>query len=130
MAKGSTLFEVIYVDTEERQPVLIGIGDTIMATDWAEKEYPYPPRPELGEGLTAAELDFNRDEFRAARAAVDATREHRSGLYAVYLGAKRGKLRGAELGWLEWLSMVTMPDDAEQAEESAGGESSGPPSGI
>jgi len=131
MAKGAKLFEVIYLDTEERIPVLVGIGDAIRATDWAEKEYPYPPRPDLKDGLTIDEHDFNREEYREAKAAVDETREARAGLYAVFLGAERGKLRGSEAGWLEWLSMVTVPDDDEpETEAAATGESAGPPSEV
>jgi len=131
MGKGATLFEVIYTDTDERVPVLLGIGDTIRATDWAEKEYPYPPKPNLTADLTADEIEFNRDEYRESKHAVDETRENRSGLYAVFLAAQRGKLRGTELDWVEWLSMVTMPDDdSDVAEDPAEGESDGPPSEI
>ena len=135
MAKGAKLFEVIYIDTEERIPVLVGIGDAIRATDWAEKEYPYPPRPDLKDGLTIDEHDFNREEYREAKAVVDGTREARAGLYAVFLGAERGKLRGSEAGWLDWLSMVTVPDDDEdnaepETEAAAAGESAGPPSEV
>jgi hypothetical protein len=129
MGKGATLFEVIYTDTQERVPVLLGIGNTIRAQDWAEKEYPYPPRPDLKEGLSLAEIDFNCGEYREAKAAVDETRENRAGLYAVFLAAERGNLRGSEAGWVEWLSMVTMPDDdTDEAEDLAAGESAGPPS--
>lgn len=131
MANGAKLFEVIYIDTEERIPVLVGIGDAIRATDWAEKEYPYPPRPDLKDGLTIDEHDFNREEYREAKAVVDQTREARAGLYAVFLGAERGKLRGSEAGWLDWLSMVTVPDDDEpETEAAATGESAGPPSEV
>jgi hypothetical protein len=130
MAKGAKLFEVVYVDNQDRVPVLVGIGDTIRATDWAEKEYPFPPKPDLHEGLSLAECDFNREVYRDAKFAVDKTREFRSGLYAVYLGAERGKLRGTEEGWLGWLSSVTMPDDDDddEAEAPAEGESQGPSS--
>ena len=128
MAKGAKLFEVVYVDNQERTPVLVGIGDTIRATDWAEKEYPFPPKPDLHEGLSLAEIEFNREDYREAKFAVNATREHRAGLYAVYLGAARGKLRGTELGWQEWLDVVTMPDDDDEAEAPAEGESQGPSS--
>jgi hypothetical protein len=131
MGKGTTLFEVIYTDTQERVPVLLGIGDTIRATDWAEKQYPYPPKPDLKEGLSLAESDFNREEYREAKAAVDELRDNRAGLYAVFLAAQRGKLRGSEAGWQEWLDMVTMPDDdTDVAEDPAVGESAGPPSEI
>ena len=72
MANGAKLFEVIYVDTQESVPVLVGIGDTIRATAWAEKEYPFPPKPDLSADLTEAELEFNREEYRDAKFAVDA----------------------------------------------------------
>ena len=131
MGKGATLFEVIYTDTQERVPVLLGIGDTIVATAWAEKQYPYPPKPDLKEGLSLAEIDFNREEYREAKAAVEETRDNTAGLYAVFLAAQRGKLRGSEIGWVEWLSMVTMPDDdTDKVEDPAVGESAGPPSEI
>lgn len=132
MAKRAKLFEVVYVDTQEVVPVLVGIGDGLRALDWAEKEYPYPPKPDLKDGLTAAELEFNREEYREARATVDETREARGGLYAVWLGALRGKMRGTEMGeWIEWLSMVTVPDEEDaETEVSAAGESTGPPSEV
>lgn len=145
MAKGAKLFEVIYVDNNERVPVLVGIGDTVRATDWADREYPYPPKPDLRgmvigsdgtvlrEGLTFDEIEFNREEHREEKFAVDEKREGRGGLYAVFLGAQRGKLRGTETGdWIEWLSLVTMPEDedaaADDAEAPAAGESDGPQS--
>jgi hypothetical protein len=133
MAKGAKLFEVIYVDTDERVPVLVGIGDTVRATDWADKEYPYPAKPDLKEGLSLAESDFNREEYREEKHAVDEKRDGRAGLYAVFLGAQRGKLRGTETGdWIEWLSLVTMPEDedaaSDEAEAPAAGESDGPQS--
>lgn len=129
MAKGATLVEVIYNDTEEHVPVLVGIGDTIVATDWAEEEYPFPPKPVL-KGLEPAEAEFEKELFRDAVARVDVKREDRSGLYACYLGALRGKLRGSELGWVEWLQMVTIPqdDEAEPDEDREPGESDGPSS--
>lgn len=132
MGKGATLTEVIYLDLpDERVPVLIGIGDTVVAQDWAEKEYPYPPKPDLSVQLSAAEVKFNIKEYRRAKTDTDAMREWRTGLYAVYLGAKRGGLRGSELGWREWLSLVTMPvDDDDPAKEPEPGESDGPPSGT
>jgi hypothetical protein len=131
MASGAHLFEVIYTDTEERVAVLVGVGDTIIAQDWAEAEYPYPPRPVLGD-ITPAEIEFNLAEYRYDKARIEAKREERAGLYACFLGAKRGKLRAADEGWMEWLSLVTMPDDeddeGDEAEASAVGESAGPPS--
>lgn len=131
MSKGAKLLEIIYVDTEDQVDVLVTIGDSIRATEWAETEYPYPDRPDLSTaGLSPAEIDFRIAEYRQAKYDMDEKREWRSGLYAVYLGAKRAALRGSELGWIEWLSLVTMPqdDDAAPAEESAAGESEAPPS--
>ena len=131
MANGAKLFEVIYLDTQESVPVLVGIGDTIRATAWAEKEYPFPPKPDLSADLTEAQLEFNREEYREQKFAVMQQRENHGGLYAVYLGARRGNLRGAGEGdWVDWLSMVTMPDDEddEPATETAVGESNGPSS--
>lgn len=131
MGKGAKLFEVIYLDTQEVVPVLVGIGDGLRAMDWADKEYPYPPKPELTADLTADEIEFNREEYREAKLAVDETREARGGLYAVALGAERGKLRGSEAGWLEWLSLVTVPDDEDaETEAFAAGEAAGPPSEV
>lgn len=131
MAKGAKLFEVIYLDTQEAEPVLVGIGAAIQATDWAEKEYPYPPKPDLGADLSLVESDFNLEEYRAEKRAVDEMRESRASLYAVFLGAERSKLRGAEAGWLEWLSMVTVPDDDEPEPEAPPvGEAAGPLSEV
>ena len=133
MAKGAKLMEVVYLDTQERAEVLVGIGDAVRGVDWAAKEYPLPERPAFGSDLTQAEVKFNVAEYRKAKAAVEQMREDRSALYAVFLGAERGKLRGADAGWLDWLSMVTMPDDAspdDLAEAPETGESAGPPSGI
>jgi hypothetical protein len=132
MAQGAKLIDVIYVDTQETQQVLIGIGDSIRAQDWAKAEYPYPDKPELGEALSGSEIEFNRELWRTERAQVEEEREWRAGLYAVYLGAVRGKLRGSEEGWLEWLSLVTIPDAEGEAddEESDAGEQSGPPSAV
>lgn len=129
MAGGAKLFEIIYVDTLERVPVLVGVGDTIVAQDWVEREYSYPPKPDLS-GLEAAQVDLERDDYSDAKYRVDRKREERAGLYAVYLGAKRAKLRGADEDWIEWLSLVTMPDDDDSpaAEEPAAGESNGPSS--
>ena len=130
MSKGAKLLEVIYVDTEEPVNVLIGLGDSIRAAEWAEAEYPYPAKPELPADLSPAEVDFRIAEFRRERLEVDAKRDWRSGLYAVFLGAQRAKLRGSELGWLEWLSLVTIPQDDEPApaEEPSAGESDAPQS--
>jgi hypothetical protein len=131
MANGARLTEVIYSDTGERQTVCVGIGDAIIAEDWAEAEYPYPPKPDLHEGLSQAEIDFNREEYREAKFAVDRTREIRGGLYALFLGAERARLRGTEQGWRAWLSMITVPQEpSDGAPEGAvsEGESGGPPS--
>jgi len=133
MGTGAKLFEVIYLDTQEAVPVLVGIGAAVQATDWAEKQHPYPPKPDLAEGLSAAQVEFNLEEYREAKRAVDETRESRSSLYAVFLGAERAKLRGTEAGWLEWLSMVTVPDEAEDEGETEAptvGEAARPPSEV
>lgn len=132
MAKGAKLLEVVYVDTEECVPVLVTIGDSVRGVDWAEKQYPYPTKPDLSAGITALEGEFNRQEYREAKNAIDEKREGHGGLYAIFLGAQRCKLRGSESGdWLEWLSCVTMPDDeddADDAEAPAAGEPAGPQS--
>ena len=97
MSKGAKLLEVIYVDTEEPVNVLIGLGDSIRAAEWAEAEYPYPAKPELPADLSPAEVDFRIAEFRRERLEVDAKREWRSGLYAVFLGAQREARGSARL---------------------------------
>lgn len=132
MAQGAKLIEVVYVDTQETQTVLLGLGDSIRAEDWAKNQYPYPPKPALGEGLTVDEVDFNRELWRTERAEVDENRAWRAGLYAVYLAAQRSKLRGTEEGWVEWLSLVSIPEAEGKAEEEApdAGESDGPPRGV
>lgn len=127
MAKGATIVRVIYLDDEQEVDVLCGLGDMIIAADWAEKEYPYPPKPDLA-GKQAIEADFLAHEYRGEKAAIDGKREHRSGLYGCYLGAKRMGLRGTELGWEQWLQLVTVPggDDGDDKPEAAEGESDGP----
>ena len=64
MSKGARLLEVIYVDTEEPVNVLIGLGDSIRAAEWAEAEYPYPAKPDLPADLSPAEIDFRIAEYR------------------------------------------------------------------
>lgn len=101
MSKGAKLLEIIYADTQETAAVMVTIGDTVRAQDWARENYP------------------NDLELQ----------EQRAGLYAVYLGARRQNLPGASGEWLEWLDMVTIPDDEEEAEEdSTPGECAAPPS--
>lgn len=128
MAKGATIVRVIYLDSDEEVDVLCGLGDMIIATDWAETEYPYPPKPELPDALSISEVDFRIEEYRNEKAAVDGKREHRAGLYGCWLGAKRMGLRGTELGWEQWLQRVTVPaaDDKAADEDAAEGESDGP----
>jgi hypothetical protein len=128
MAKGATIVRVIYLDDEQEVDVLCGLGDMIIAADWAETEYPYPEKPRLVEGMSLAESDFLIEEYRSEKADVDGKREHRSGLYGCYLGAKRMGLRGTELGWEQWLQLVTVPggDDEDDKPEAAEGESDGP----
>lgn len=125
MANGAKLFRVIYADTKEPVDILVTLGDTIRAENWAEKEYPYPPKPDLSAGLSPDEIDFNREEYREEKSAVDERREWCSGLYAVYLGAKRAGKPGAEGDWLDWLALVTMPDDEGGTEASDEGEADG-----
>lgn len=87
---GAQLLKIIYVDNPEVDvPVLVSIGDTVRAQDWAKTEYP--------------------DDLKL--------QDERAGLYAVYLGAKRAGLEGTKDGWLEWLDIVTIPDD--EAEEKS-----------
>ena len=111
--------------------MLVGIGDTIVAEDWAEKEYPFPSKPAL-KGLSEVEALFEREEYREAKRAVLQKRDNRAGLYAIYLGARRCRLRGADEGWVEWLSMITVPaaedDQGEASEAVEPGEAAGPPS--
>ena len=111
MSKGAKLIPVIYADSQETVDVLVTLGDSIRSGDWAEDEYPYPERPELGSELSDAEVEFRKELYRDKIAEVEAKREWRAGLYACHLGAKRAGLRGSELGWLEWLDLVTMPQD-------------------
>lgn len=101
MSRAQVL-EVIYVESGDSKPVLVTIGDTVRAQDWARDQYP--------DDLTL--------------------QEQRAGLYAVYLGAKRAGLPGTGLGWLEWLDQVTIPDDETEDETPEPGESEGPPSEL
>ena len=125
MSKGATLVEVIYIDTEEHVPVLVGIGDTIVATEWAERSTRSRRSPTLKPASSRPRPSSASKEYRQdAVARIDVKREDRSGLYACYLGAQRGKLRGTELGWVEWLSAGDDPAGRARpapAEESAAG---------
>lgn len=129
MSKGATLFEVIYLDTNDSVPVLVGVGDAVIAAEWAKKQYPYPEQPDLA-GKSQIEATFIVEEFRAAKAEIELEREHYAGLYACFLGAQRAKLRETDHDWIYWLQRVTIPEDAEPAddEESAEGESDRPSS--
>lgn len=134
MSKGAKLIPVIYADSQEIVDVLVTLGDSIRSGDWAEDEYPYPERPELGSELSDAEVEFRKELYRDKIAEVEAKREWRAGLYACHLGARRAGLPGSELGWLEWLDLVTMPQDetddagAQAGEGATPGESDGPAS--
>lgn len=126
--KGATLFEVVYLDNSESVPVLVGIGDALVAAEWAKAQVPLPPKPELA-GKDALEAEFLIEEYRAEKAEVEAERQHVAGLYACYLGAQRSHLRDADHDHLYWLQRITIPDDeSPAAEESAEGESSRPSS--
>lgn len=127
--KGATLFEVIYLDTDENVPVLVGIGDALVAAEWAKQQVPLPAKPELA-GKEQIEAEFLIEEYRAEKADVEAERQHLAGLYACYLGAQRSHLRDTDHDHVYWLQRVTIPDDASPAadEESAEGESARPSS--
>jgi hypothetical protein len=126
--KGATLFEVIYLDTDESVPVLVGIGDALVAAEWAKQQIPLPAKPELA-GKEQIEAEFLIEEYRAEKADVEAERQHIAGLYACYLGAQRSHLRDTDHDHVYWLQRVTIPDDeGPEVEESAEGESARPSS--
>jgi hypothetical protein len=126
--KGATLFEVIYLDTDESVPVLVGIGDALVAAEWAKTQIPVPAKPELA-GREQIEAEFLIEEYRAEKAEVENERQHIAGLYACYLGAQRSHLRDTDHDHLYWLQRVTIPDDdSPEPEESAEGESDRPSS--
>jgi hypothetical protein len=126
--KGATLFEVVYLDNDESVPVLVGIGDALVAAEWAKTQVPLPGKPELA-GKDAVEAQFLIEEYRAEKADAENERQHVAGLYACYLGAQRSHLRDTDHDHLYWLQRVTIPDDeSPAAEESAEGESCRPSS--
>ena len=92
---------VIYVDTLEERAIVVTLGDSIRAQDWARSEYP--------------------DD--------EALRAERSGMYGVFLAARRSGEPHTNGTWVDWLDLVTLPDDDED-EDAAGaeGDSDGPPS--
>lgn len=103
MANGATLLKVVYVDTGDEASILITIGDSIRAQDWARGEY--------------------QDDITL--------QEQRAGMYACFLGAKRGNLPHTDGDWLAWLDVVTMPDvDVEEGDEQEPGEAEGPQSAV
>ena len=127
--KGATLFEVVYLDNNERVPVLVGIGDALVAAEWAKTQVALPAKPELA-GKDLIEAEFLIEEYRAEKAEVGLERQHVAVLYACYLGAQRSHLRDTDHDHVYWLQRVTIPDDAGPAadEESAEGESDQPSS--
>ncbi|MDI9598685.1 MAG: hypothetical protein QM323_04190 [Acidobacteriota bacterium] len=132
-AKGATLFEVVYLDSGESVPVLVGIGDALVAAEWAKEQVPLPAKPELA-GREPVEAEFLIEEYRAEKAEIEAERQHIAGLYACFLGAQRAHLPDTDHDHLYWLQRVTIPDDsAGEAspaadEEPAEGESVRPSS--
>lgn len=127
--KGATLFEVVYLDNDESVPVLVGIGDALVAAEWAKTQIPYPAKPELA-GKEQVEAEFLIEEYRAEKADVELERQHVAGLYACFLGAQRSHLRDTDHDHLYWLQRVTIPDTSGDpaAEEPAEGESARPSS--
>jgi len=129
--KGATLFEVIYLDTDESVPVLVGIGDALVAAEWAKEQIPLPAKPALA-GKEQIEAEFLIEEYRFEKAEVEAERQHIAGLYACFLGAQRAHLRDTDHDHIYWLQRVTIPDTAAAGpgadEESAEGELSQPSS--
>ena len=127
--KGATLFEVVYLDSDESVPVLVGIGDALIAAEWAKEQIPLPGKPELA-GKEPIEAQFLIEEYRFEKGEVEAERQHVAGLYACYLGAQRSQLRDTDHDWRYWLQRVTIPDsdDENPAAESAEGESDRPSS--
>lgn len=129
--KGATLFEVVYLDSGESVPVLVGIGDALIAAEWAKEQIPFPDKPELA-GKDPVEAQFLIEEYRFEKADIENERQHIAGLYACYLGAQRSHLRDTDHDHLYWLQRVTIPDTDEsespEAEESAEGESERPSS--
>lgn len=97
MAGQAKKIDIIYVDTMENDAIVVTIGDTIRGADWARKEYP--------------------DE--------DERQESRGGMYAVFLAAKRAGKPHTQGGWLDWLDIVTMPEDEAADEVPAEGEDAG-----
>jgi hypothetical protein len=104
MAKGQAKqVEIIYVEDMTEAKVVVTIGDTLRGQDWAREQYP--------------------DDFDA--------QEGRGGMYALFLAARRQRLPHTDGAWLDWLDVVTMPiddDEAAAGEEISPGESQGPPS--
>jgi hypothetical protein len=129
MSKGATLFEVIYLDTDESVPVLVGIGDALVAAEWAKKQIPPPAKPNLAD-KGQIEAEFLIEEYRTEKAEAELEQNHIAGLYACYLGAQRAHLRDTDHDHVYWLQRVTIPDDADAsaAGEPAEGESERPSS--
>lgn len=103
------LLKIVYAEGDlnnlTTKDVLVSIGDSLRAQDWAQKEFP---------------------EDKAMQ-------EERAGLYGVYLAAKRQSLpHTAEGTYLDWLDHVTVEDDEADvdtdAEAAEPGESSAPQS--
>lgn len=100
MAAQATKLDIIYADSGETVAVVVTLGDSIRGQDWALVQYPDDPQMQ----------------------------DERGGMYSIALAAKRQHLRGSEGDWLDFLDLVTIPDDGAPAETPEAGESDGPPS--
>ena len=102
MGANTRKIDVIYLDTMEERSLVVTLGDSIRGQDWARGEYP------------------NDQQLQ----------DERGSMYAVFLSAKRARAPHTDATWLDWLDLVTIPDDEEAGspEVPAEGESNGPPS--
>jgi hypothetical protein len=95
MAKGATIIRVIYLADEKEIDVLCGLGDMIIATDWAEN-CTVPTEADLAASWPSRPIPGAC--VREEKAAVERKREHRSGHYAASSAPAMGP-SGTELGW-------------------------------
>lgn len=133
MAKGATLVRVIIAKADGQQQereLLVTLGDSLQAQQWAKKEYPFPPAPRFTQDTVPAQADFDLAEYREAKAEVREQRDNMAGLYSFYLAARRAHEPAADGEFMEFMSAMTMPEDetAEDEPTPEPGESLAPPS--
>lgn len=121
-------FDVIYTDGTESKKVFISFGDSVRSDDWVKENFPFPPYPKFDDGMTDDERDAVRNDYLDAKANIIAKREYMSGMYGVFLAAKRAGIPHTDGDVMDFLDVVAVPSVTGEAVES--GETNGPSSEV